>query len=312
MRNRWRNFSASVVNRSQSTKTGILLRRYCERSQYRRATIKRVLLHRVVRRVGGRVRGGLGGWIVPLGHVDEALRTELEHSRFPWKFPDTTTGAQALAYIREVWSRARSQPDGLANQVRDVLPTAYTYCLEDCTDEPSLAKRWQDALPEAAVFTEREWTVLAGENNLYFDDINDRRFLPSKMHVQTVTGGHLGSSHGNQVRTARELGLRLLSSSIEMKWRSESSRQVVDDEWGSRFDIILRLLRWVQDRKDDTRLTLVRVPELVLEVGMRGSSAERVPVNARLQENILTVAGRPVQFGPDAAKELLLHFSFAQ
>ena len=89
---------------------------------------KRVPFHRIVRQVGGgeRLRGALGGWIVPLDRIDETLRAELDHSDFPCRFPDTTTGHQALAYLREVWARARSSSQGLANEVRDVLLRTWT------------------------------------------------------------------------------------------------------------------------------------------------------------------------------------------
>ena len=116
---------------------------------------QRVPLVRVVQRVGGSFRGELGDWIVPLDRIDEALRTELEHPDFPREFPKTTTGSQALDYIRNVWKRAQSSPKGLANEVRDVLPTAYAYCLEDRAEDVSLSERWGAALPEAAVFRSR-------------------------------------------------------------------------------------------------------------------------------------------------------------
>ena len=149
---------------------------------------------RIVQRVRGRLRGALGGWILPLDRIDESLRAELEHLDFPYQFPDTTTGNQALAYLREVWARAKLSPERLANEVRDVLPTAYAYCLEDCAESPLLFEQWVAALPEASVFAERNWIVLTKTNNIYFDDIDDRRFFPSNMQLQTVTGGHLGNS----------------------------------------------------------------------------------------------------------------------
>ena len=55
-----------------------------------------------------------------------------------------------------------------------------------------------------------------------------------------------------------------------------------------------------------------RVYGLSLRVSFRGEPAEPIPVNARLSGHVLTVAGRPVQFGADAAKELLRDFSFGQ
>ena len=283
---------------------------------------RRVPLCHVVQRVGGRGRrGALGGWIVPLDRIDEALRVELEHPDIPCEFPDTTTGAQALAYIRNVWKDARSVPEGLANKVRDVLPAAYAYCLEDCADDTALFEQWRAAMTEAAVFAEREWVVLAGSRDVYFDDVNDRRFLPGNMQVRTATGGHLGRNRPEQLDTVEALELPLLSSSIEMEWH-EGGTLTIGNDWGPGFDLICHLLRRVRGNEQaesdgagvdpGTKLRLKRVHELVLEVSIENAPAERVPVNARLNDDVLTVAGRPVQFGSDAAKELLRHFSFVQ
>ena len=284
---------------------------------------QRVPLSRIVQRVGGRQRrGGLGGWIVPLDHIDEALRAELEHPDFLRELPDTTTGTQALAYVRDVWKRARSSSERLANEVRDVLPTAYAYCLEDCSEDTSLSDRWKAAIPEAAVFAEREWVFLEDNDDIYFDDLDDRRFFPEDMQLRTATGGHLGNSRPAQRRTAGALGLGLLSSSIEMEWDGEDEISSVDDEWIYRFNLVCQLLRVVRGSEGvesdeagvDTGagLRLKRVRELALRVSFKGAPAKSVPVNARLNEGVLSVAGRPVQFGADSAKELLRHYSFGQ
>ncbi len=282
----------------------------------------RVPLDRIVRRVGRSLRGALGGWIVPLDHIEEVLRPELEHPDFPHAFPDTTTGEQALTYIRAVWARAGSSPEGLANEARNALPSAYAYCLEDRAEDTSLSARWDAAVPEASVFAEREWVVLTEADAVYLDDINDRRFLPGNMQLRTVTSGHLGNSRSEQLRTAQALGLRLLSSSVEMEWRGEDEMLPVTEEWASRFALICSLLRRVRSSEraesdgaeSETGMgpRLMRVRALTLEVGIGETPAERVPVNARLHENVLTLSGRPVQFGADAAKELLRHFSFGQ
>ena len=283
---------------------------------------QRVLLDRIVRRVGGRLRGALGGWIVPLDRIEDTLRAELEHSDFPHEFPDTTIGGQALDYIRDVWKRAKSSPEPLANEVRDVLPTAYAYCLEDCAENASLSERWDAAICEAAVFADREWLVLTEVEDIYFDDIEDRRFFPSHDQLRTVTGGHLGRSRSEQIRTAKVMGLPLLSSSVSMEWCGGDQTLPVADDWISRFDLICELLRRVRGSEPveggrtgtepGTRPALVHVHELALDVSVGSAAAERVPVNARLHEGALTVAGRPLQFGPDSAKELLRAFSFGQ
>ena len=282
---------------------------------------QRVPLNRIVQRVGGR-RGALGGWLVPMDRIDETLRAELEHYEIPYEFPDTTTGKQALAYVQDVWKRARSSPQRLANEVRDVLPTAYAYCLEDCAEDTSLADLWKTAIPEAAVFAEREWIFLEGGGDVYFDDLDDRRFFPEDMQLRIVTSGHLGNSQSAQLRTAKALALPLLSSSIEMEWYGEEETLSVGDGWYDAFDLICELLQRVRggegvevgeaEADSDVVPRLKRVRELALRVSFKGEPAEAVPVNARLNERVLIVAGRPVQFGADAAKELLRHYAFGQ
>ena len=278
-------------------------------------------LDRIVRRVGGSHRGGLGGRVVPLDRIAEVLRGELEHPDLPRDFPDTTSGHQALDYIRDVWKRARSSPEGLANEVRDVLPTAYAYCLEDCTRDSALSERWEASAKGAVVFAEREWVVLTEADNTYFDDIEDRRFLPTQHQVRIVTGGHLGHSRSQQLSTAEAIGLPLLSSSVSMEWHWEEGTPLSDD-WVSRFDLTCQLLQRVRggEREESDGAgfeteelpRLIRVRELALDVRVLNGDTEHVPVNARLHERTLAVAGLPIQFGADAAKELLREYSFGQ
>ncbi len=283
---------------------------------------QRVELDRIVQRVGGRLRGSLGDWVVPLDRIEETLRTELVHAEFPREFPVTTTGGQALDYLLHVWRRARLSPEGLANEVRDVLPTAYAYCLEDIAEDTSLLERWRESVPQAMVVAEREWIALADADDVYFDDIEDRRFFPRQAQLRTATGGHLGRSRPGQLRTAEAICLPLLSSIVTMEWISGDEMLPVSDAWASRFKLVCELLREVRgseplegdwsDNGIGTRLRLIHVYELALDASVGSCAAERVPVNARLHEGTLTVAGRPVQFGADAAKELLRHFSFGQ
>ena len=294
------------------------------RSAVRQLTVpskdnRRVPLDRIVQRTGGRLRGALGGWIISLEHIDEALREELEHA---CDFPETTTGGQALAYIRRnVWERARSSPEGLANKVRDVLPTAYAYCMEDMDKDDALTERWESALPEAAVFSEREW-VFPAEQDIYLDDIEDRRFFPGKAELRTAASGHLGVSAEQRERVAEALGLKPLSSIVKKEWSEEGELPI--NGWLPRFELVCRLLRHArssgQTREDGDAGTesksawrLRRVARLHLEVSVEGKPPQNVLVNARFyHQGALTVAGRPIQFGADAAKELLRALSFGQ
>ena len=281
---------------------------------------RRVPLDQIVQSVGGgQLRGALGDRIVPLTRFHEQLIEELQHYSFPCAIPETTTGGQALDYLRDVWHRARSAPAGLANDVRDVLPLAYAYCLDDCADDPSLRSRWEAAVPEAAAFVDRrEWVLLADAENVYFDDVDDRRFIPETIELRTVTAGHLGNSPAEQRRAAEALRLPLLSSSVQMEWSGQVGEPVARD-WVPRFDLVYELLRRARGSErannevgENPDMELRHSRDLALRVSSVGSSAECVPVNARLQDNVLTVSGRPVRFGADAAKELLHDLGFRQ
>ena len=281
---------------------------------------RRVPVKQVVQRVGGR-RGALGGWIVPLDSITEPLRTELQHPNLPIDFPETTTGEQSLDFIVRTWRRARLAPEGLASDVRDILPMAYAYCLEDCATDDSLLTRWKEAKPDAMVFAEREWICLAGSDSTYLDDIADRRFIPTDTPGRMVTAGHLGRSREEQKRTADAMDLPLLSSTVTPEWlvRHETP---ADDDWVRRFDTVYKLLQRVRkgerpegDGKDSdpgAPPSLLLAQELAVDVRVGGNPPRRVPVNARLHEDVLTVSGRPVEFGADAAKELLREFSLGQ
>ena len=279
----------------------------------------RIPLNRIVQRIGG--RGALGGWVAPLEQVDEVLRAELEHEDFPYDFPETTTGEQALAFLRDTWRRAHMPYEGLASEVRDVLPVAYAYCLKDRAENASLAEKWREAKREATVFAESKWIVLHEIDDVYFDDLGDRRFFPQNLSLRTATAGHLGRSSVEQKRTVEALGLRCLSSLVIKRWQGEDDTRHVPQNWVDAFDLIYRLLRSVrgneregidEDPKGGHDLELVYVGKLTLEVSIKGAPPELVPVNARLNKGALTIAGRPVEFSADAAKELLRHFSFRQ
>lgn len=283
---------------------------------------RRVPLDRIVQRTGGRLRGALGGWIISLEHIDEALREELEHIDFPCDFPENTTGGQALAYIhRNVWEQAQSSPEGLANKVRDVLPTAYAYCMEDMDKDDALTALWKSVVPQAAVFSEREW-VFPAVQDIYLDDIEDRRFFPGKAELRTAAGGHLGVSAEQRERVAEALGLKPLSSIVKKEWSEEGELPI--NGWLPRFELVCRLLRHARNsgqtgEDGDTGTEpkaawrLRRVARLHLEVSVEGKPPQNVLVNARFyHQGALTVAGRPIQFGADAAKELLRALSFGQ
>ena len=276
-------------------------------------------ISRIVRSIGGRKRrGSLGGWIAPLVRLQDVLQAEFLHADFPHEFPETTTGEQALDYLVEVWQRTLLSPERLANEVRDILPAAYAYCLEDRTSDPKLQERWEVMVADAVVFADREWFALADTEDLYFDDVGDRRFIPETVTLRTVTAGHLGNSLSDQLRAAKALGLPLLSSAVTMNWSGQVGTPVYGD-WVPRFELICELLwsarsgeRADSESRTNPDIRLEQSQELALQVSLAGGVPEWVPVHARMNNEVLTVAGRPARFGADAAKELLRHFAFRQ
>lgn len=279
--------------------------------------LERVPVRRIVK--GGR-RGTLHGHIARFDDLAAALRDELDHPIY--EIPGTTTGAQALALLRSVWQRARTSPEGLANEVREALPAAYSYCLDDANEDPALQERWKTEKGEAAVFADRRWIRLADEETVYLDDVDDRRFFPDGESVLTATAGHLGASPEAQKRTAGALGLPLLSNSVEKKWRGEYDRVPVDQRWSERFDFVYELLRRLRSRdsvagatgseRPGEHPTLARTRRLTLVVSLEGGAPRTVDIRARLSGSELLVAGEPQGFGADAAKELLRRFAFGQ
>jgi hypothetical protein len=278
---------------------------------------RRVPISRVVQRVGGRLRGPLGGWTVPLNEISEPLREELSRPDWPYAFPSTTTGHQAMGYIENTWSRALVDAEGLANEVRTVLPTAYTYVLEDVATDSDLVDRWKRGRSNAAVFAGREWIDLGSRDEpVYLDDIEDRRFVPPDVSLRTATAGHLGNSPEQQLATAKALGLLRLSSIVALEWQEVGEH--LASQWEPRFALVCELLGRIRGGEEgkhvvaSVALRLRHWQRLEVTVRLAGAEPLRVRINARLSHGILDVAGSPVAFASDAAKELLRDLSFRQ
>ena len=277
----------------------------------------RVPIDRIVLRTGPNHRSGLGGWVVDLSNLMPQLAEELNVSGCP--LTQTTTGTQALAYLKTVWAKAGRGEAGLAERVRQILPLAYSYCLEDRQDNPALNDEWDRARAQAYVFADREWRSVSSESPPLFDDIADRRWLPRNLDLAMATSGHLGRDREEQIAAARELGLPMLSSRIHPNWTLEGD--IGPPEWAERFFVALAALRsarrppsseaQAEDATSGEEVRLRRVE--VLRLTIRAEDREEdVPVNARLRDAELVVSGEPDDFSADAASELLSFFTLGQ
>ena len=269
-------------------------------------------INRVVRRSGGSSRGLLGGYLVAMSDIDDVLRRRLVDAGFPYRFPETTTGTQALAFLEDVWQRAKYSPARLADEVRGALPTAYAYVRQDMQETDDLLARWNQVLPNAMLFSGRQWLALRGDVDVFFDDIEDRRFMPTGAEIHFATSGHLGESRQAREATAAVLGLERLSSVCQLEWRESGSSEGTGR--AHRIGAIWELLRVVQGGEageGGSAPQVDNVASLRLTVHMRDRS-EEVSVHARLHEDRLILAGDPIQFAADAAKELLRAYGFGQ
>ncbi|MEQ1871740.1 MAG: DUF3883 domain-containing protein [Vicinamibacterales bacterium] len=278
---------------------------------------RRILLSRLVRATGGRQRGALGGWTVSLNELPEALRLELLDPLWPITIPPTTTGDQAMDYVEHVWCLARSGTVGLANEVRDILPTAFSYIREDAEDDSAVSTRWKRLCSAPMVFAEGEWVDPSSLGmSVYFDDVGERRFLTNASSLRTATPGHLGHSPKQQEATARALGLRFLSSHVHLQWQEGDEISV--PAWNQRFALLHQIVSEAGSlgaselSQDAPTLRLRHVTDLALTVQIDGADPKDVPINARSTQGTLVVAGRPIAFASDAAKELLKALSLRQ
>jgi len=192
-----------------------------------RDDLPRVCCDRVVRRAGkGGFRSNLGGWVVALEDFPPGTQARklLDLIDTVVDFPDSTTGGQALAYLRHVW---KSRPGSEA--VRRLVPSAYSYVLDEVERNQPFLETWNQALDGACVFahrgSERGWF---DPNQAYLNDLGF--FLPrhspelNAWLPPVAAQGHLGETSDEQCAVAQLLGLRKLSERVTVSYRYQNSR----------------------------------------------------------------------------------------
>ena len=123
---------------------------------------RRVTLDRIVERVGGRLRGALGGWIVPLDSIEEILRTELEHDDFPREFPETTAGlhhnlTKSMAKRCVTFTRSGDVPGGHPRDWRTRFATCFQPPMPTVwLIAPKMIRSWTDGSRRYR----RRWSLL--------------------------------------------------------------------------------------------------------------------------------------------------------
>lgn len=294
---------------------------------------RRVCHDRIALRAGrGGWRSDLGGWVISVEEFprESTQRSLLEQVHKFCPFPESTTGEQALAFLVETW---RQEPE--AERVRRSLPYAYEYLQQDLSSNERLVEQWNGAKDGAKVFTQhrRQWMPVAGNEQVYYDDLADSSWLDQVDRLAVATPGHLGRSPEQRERTAQLLGLRRLSERFQVEVSTENERPA-PPEWQAALVQIHETVRVIQAKQEADEMAdnqteeapLARLcgrtgtPSLTVAenmtvivrdtVGDRTVSRKRK--NAVYCENRLVVAGSPRDFAGDLAQVVVSTWGLSQ
>ena len=286
----------------------ILLRDACEQVESGHATrqdllkaindvrVRGVPLTRVVQRTGSGsgVRSGLGDWIVALDDVEETLATAV--SELPLSIHQTTTGKQALGFLRDTWTKKPEQVES----IRSNLAAAYRYVVEDLEGDTMDTDEWHDGRQHAHVYGMGKWHALGP--NLVVADIQSpliRQLLPKDRIV--VSSAHFGDGDSQVRRVARALGLGLLSEEVELS----PGPRVEAPPCIDRLQVLIKVLSSLEDRS--ALRDIVFHEEILLQVGDTSHI-----INAYIFEDKLRLVGSPITFGAFAAEQIVGHYRLGQ
>ena len=254
------------------------------------------LVSRVVRRsgTGSGLRSDLGGWVIALSSVDPELAEAV--SDLPLSLPETTTGEQALDFLKDVWERQPGQVDAIRGQ----LAAAYRYVLEDAQQDADLAGAWRNSRARARLYGRRRWHPVGP--NLAVDDIQSpliHQFLTAGRVA--VASAHLGDTNEQVSQVATALGVGLLSSEVEVRQGARTH----DPPWIELLRLLVRILASLDDRRPLDGIAFCNA--LTLWIG-----GERHRISAYVDDGTLMLVGDPETFAVEAAGQLVDYFHLSQ
>lgn len=255
-------------------------------------------LGRLVQRTGTGtgLRSDLGGWVVALGDLDGNLAPAIR--RLGIHVPPTTTGEHALSFLQWAW---QAQPQRV-EELRRHLAAAYRYVLGDIDADNSmdLAKAWRAARGSAFVFGQRRWHPLG--DDLVVEDIQSpvvRRLISTSRIV--VAASHLGDSTEQVQRVAQALGLRLMSSDVQVK----HGQRMPEPHYGPRVQRLTEVLATLPGRSKLEDINLVESLSLRVDSELFG-------LGAYIWNGTLLLKGHPRTFGVETAGQLVDYFQLSQ
>ena len=253
-------------------------------------------LDRIVQRTGsGKLRSDLDGWILALGDLEPELAAALR--ALPMKFPETTTGEQALHFLMDVWQR---QPGGV-DSLRTHLAAAYAYVVDDLEYDDDLCEQWDSARASVALFGQGKWNAMGPR--LVVADVRTARFkqLLPKGRV-AVTAAHLGGESQELVRkVANALEIPLLSDDLEVFVGENLSAPA----WEPRLRAVLDLMVKLEGRNLLKDITFHES----LRVDISGNPHD---VLAFVDDDCLFITGTPRRFAAEVSERLVDFFKLTQ
>lgn len=268
----------------------------------------KVPFQRIVLAEGGGARSGFGGWLAAVSALPESLRSVLLDPRIPLIIPTRTTGYQALGFLQSVWARAQAEERGLAQEVSDYLPLAYSYVLHDLDADSGLEEQWDAARAQAYVFTNRRRWVAISQNPPAFADVDEsliRRFLTEDYEL--ATGGQLGLTHEDQAMVADAIGIPRLSDVVSITRTFGQYRP--RPEWEQRFSDLVTIVLAARglEKSVVTPVRLRPVDNVTMQI-----NGEPKAIDAFLEGSLLYVCGDPRRFAMDAINYLVDEYGLSQ
>lgn len=253
-----------------------------------------ITFEQLARRTGGGkgLRGNLGGYVVEWEELPDSLKFEL--TAFGIEIPQTTTGSQALKYLRRTWREPAERVKG------EHVAMALRYLLEDLERSDSLRAEWEESRHEARVYGEGRWHEV--NDHLVVDDVESpliKGMIPTDRTV--ISASHLSENAAQLGGVSRLLGLKRLSEDIQVETGPVRSEPVL----ASRFERILHQLARLDDREPLSGVRFVERLQLVI-----GDSKHNV--RAYVHGAVIFLKGNPPDYTKHAVDQLVVHFKLRQ
>lgn len=243
---------------------------------------------------GSGQRSDLGGWVVALSEVAPELADAV--MSLPLDIPETTTGRQALDFLKDVWNLRPSRVENL----RRHLAAAYRYVLDDRDMDLLPAADWNNVRAEAYLYGRHEWHRVGPR--VAVDDVQSpliRQFLLQERVA--VAAAHLGETSDQVHRVANALELDCVSDDVFVN----PGAALRTPPWADRLHRLSETLACLEGRRPLSGVKFLDA----LSVRVFGKDHD---IQAYVDDGTLMLVGPPASFAVEATGQLVEHFQLGQ